>query len=92
MAYLKQQYKVVGIFFRVLSAALSVISFGFRPISPIVPFALITGGFFSGLAGFIGMVAATKSNARGLRFIGLWLAVVTGGHRPIAYLDRIIDK
>jgi K(+)-stimulated pyrophosphate-energized sodium pump len=64
LAYLKQQYKVVGIFFLVLFIVLSVISFGFRFLSPFVPFAFITGGFFSGLAGFIGMVVATKSNAR----------------------------
>ncbi|CAI8006441.1 Putative K(+)-stimulated pyrophosphate-energized sodium pump [Geodia barretti] len=57
IAYLKQQYKVVTIFFVVLFAILGVISWG-------VPFAFITGGFFSALAGFIGMTVATRANAR----------------------------
>ncbi|MBN1697029.1 MAG: sodium-translocating pyrophosphatase [Spirochaetales bacterium] len=64
MAYLKQQYKVVGIFLLVLFIIFLVLSFGFDIISGFVPFAFITGGFFSGLAGFIGMYISTRSNAR----------------------------
>ncbi|MBN1798554.1 MAG: sodium-translocating pyrophosphatase [Spirochaetales bacterium] len=66
LAYLKQQYKVVGIFFFVIFALFLSLSFGTngRLMSPFVPFAFITGGFFSGLAGYIGMYVATRSNAR----------------------------
>jgi K(+)-stimulated pyrophosphate-energized sodium pump len=63
MAYLKRQYKGVGIFFVVMFVVLTVISFmGYLP--KVVPYAFITGGFFSALAGFFGMITATKSNAR----------------------------
>lgn len=62
-AYLKRQYKVVLIFFAVLFVILSVMAyFGF--LTPFVPFAFVTGGFFSGLSGFIGMKIATAANAR----------------------------
>ena len=64
IAYLKQQYKVVAIFFVVLFAVLGVISWGLGLLSGFVPFAFITGGFFSALAGFIGMTVATRANAR----------------------------
>ncbi len=64
IAYLKQQYKVVGIIFVVLFVLLSLLAFVFKLISSFVPFAFITGGFFSGLAGFIGMSVATRANAR----------------------------
>ncbi len=63
-AYLSQQYKVVGLIFIGLFALLSVLAYGFKLISIFVPFAFITGGFFSGLAGFIGMTVATKANAK----------------------------
>ena len=63
-AYLKQQYKVVIIFFAILFAILALISYGFELLSPFVPFAFITGGFFSALAGYIGMYVATRANAR----------------------------
>ena len=63
-AYLKQQYKVVIIFFLILFAILALISYGFELLSPFVPFAFITGGFFSALAGYIGMYVATRANAR----------------------------
>lgn len=63
-AYLTQQYKVVGLIFIGLFALLSVLAYGFKFISGFVPFAFITGGFFSGLAGFIGMTVATKANAK----------------------------
>lgn len=69
MAYLKQQYKVVGIFFVVMFVILLIITLipsknGVQLLSPFVPFAFITGGFFSGLAGFIGMKIATQANSR----------------------------
>ena len=63
MAYLKQQYKVVGIVFVVLAIIFSVMAaFGLQ--NPWVPFAFLTGGFFSGLAGFFGMKTATYASAR----------------------------
>jgi K(+)-stimulated pyrophosphate-energized sodium pump len=64
MAYLKQQYSVVGLVFVGLFVLLGILSFGFGFISPFVPFAFITGGFFSGLSGFIGMSIATRANCR----------------------------
>jgi K(+)-stimulated pyrophosphate-energized sodium pump len=64
LAYLKQQYKVVGIIFVILFVLLLIVSLGFGLLSPFVPFATITGGFFSGLAGFVGMTLATRANAR----------------------------
>ncbi len=64
LAYIKQQYLVVGIFFLFLFALFLVLSFLLHLISPFVPFAFITGGFFSGLAGYIGMMVATRANAR----------------------------
>jgi len=62
-AYLKRQYIIVSVFFAVLFVVLSVMAF-FGLLTPFVPFAFITGGFFSGLSGFIGMKIATLSNAR----------------------------
>ncbi|MEW6196706.1 MAG: sodium-translocating pyrophosphatase [Bacteroidota bacterium] len=64
MAYLKQQYKVVGIFFLVITAIFSIMAYGFNVQNPWVPFAFITGGFFSGLSGFFGMKTATYASAR----------------------------
>ncbi|MAT40537.1 MAG: sodium-translocating pyrophosphatase [Ectothiorhodospiraceae bacterium] len=64
MAYLKQQYKVVGIVFIVLTAFFSLLAYGFEVQNPWVPFAFLTGGFFSGLAGFFGMKTATYASAR----------------------------
>ena len=63
MAYLKQQYKVVIIVFIVLAALFAVLAFlGVQ--NSWVPFAFLTGGFFSGLAGFVGMKTATYASAR----------------------------
>ena len=63
MAYLKQQYKVVIIVFVVLAAVFGVMSiFGLQ--NEWVWFAFLTGGFFSGLAGFFGMKTATYASAR----------------------------
>lgn len=64
MAYLKQQYKVVTIVFVILALLFSVLAYGFHIQNPWVPFAFLTGGFFSGLAGFIGMKTATYASAR----------------------------
>lgn len=64
MAYLRQQYKIVGIVFLVLCIFFAVLAYGFGVQNPWVPFAFLTGGFFSGLAGFIGMKTATYASAR----------------------------
>ena len=64
MAYLKQQYKVVIIVFLVLAVFFAVLAYGFNVQNPWVPFAFLTGGFFSGLAGFIGMRTATYASGR----------------------------
>ena len=64
MAYLKQQYKVVVIVFVVLAIFFAVLAYGFNVQNPWVPFAFLTGGFFSGLAGFIGMRTATYASGR----------------------------
>ena len=63
-AYLNQQYKVVALFFVIIFALLFVLVFVFDAQSPFVPFAFITGGFFSGLAGFFGMKTATWASSR----------------------------
>ncbi len=63
MAYLKQQYKVVIIVFIVLAAIFTLMA-GFGLQNSWVPFAFLTGGFFSGLAGFFGMKTATYASAR----------------------------
>lgn len=63
MAYLKRQYKTVGIFFVVMIILLTVLAtLGF--LSPFVPIAFLTGGLFSGLSGFVGMKIATYANSR----------------------------
>ena len=64
MAYLRQQYKVVIIVFIVLACLFAVLAYGFHVQNSWVPFAFLTGGFFSGLAGFIGMRTATYASAR----------------------------
>lgn len=63
MSYLKQQYKVVIIVFIVLAALFAVMAY-FGLQNNWVPFAFLTGGFFSGLAGFFGMKTATYASAR----------------------------
>ena len=63
MAYLKQQYKVVTIVFVVLALIFAVMAY-FNLQNGIVWFAFLTGGFFSGLAGFFGMKTATYASAR----------------------------
>ncbi len=64
MAYLKQQYKVVGVVFVVLALLFSILAFGFGVQNKWVPFAFLTGGFFSALAGYVGMRTATYASAR----------------------------
>ncbi len=64
MAYLKQQYKVVTIVFVVLAAFFAFLAYGLGVQNPWVPGAFLTGGFFSGLAGFFGMKTATYASAR----------------------------
>ncbi|MBR5622395.1 MAG: sodium/proton-translocating pyrophosphatase, partial [Opitutales bacterium] len=63
MAYLKQQYKIVGIVFVILALLFAALAMkGLQ--NPVVPVAFLTGGFFSGLAGFFGMKTATYASAR----------------------------
>lgn len=62
-AYLVRQYKGVGVFFAIMFVVLFVLS-RFDYVSIFVPFAFLTGGFFSGLSGFLGMKIATAANAR----------------------------
>lgn len=64
MAYLKQQYKVVLVVFIILAIIFAIMAYGFNAQNPWVPFAFLTGGFFSGLAGFFGMKTATYASAR----------------------------
>jgi K(+)-stimulated pyrophosphate-energized sodium pump len=64
MAYLKQQYKVVLIVFAVLTVLFALLAFVVGVQNRWVPFAFLTGGFFSGLAGFFGMKTATYAAAR----------------------------
>lgn len=63
-AYLRQQYKVVAIFFVVMFALFCYMSFVLKVQSEWVPFAFLTGGFFSGLAGWFGMKTATWASNR----------------------------
>jgi K(+)-stimulated pyrophosphate-energized sodium pump len=64
MAYLKQQYKVVAIVFVVLAVIFAFMAYVMKVQNPWVPFAFLTGGLFSGLAGFFGMKTATYASAR----------------------------
>ena len=72
MAYLKQQYKVVCIVFVVLCALFAFMAYGLNVQNPWVPFAFLTGGFFSGLAGFFGMKTAA---ARLMQPVRAWMPV-----------------
>ena len=63
MAYLKRQYKGVGIFFIIMFVVMMILSM-FGMVNKFTPFAFVTGGFFSALSGYIGMSIATSSNSR----------------------------
>ena len=64
MSYLKQQYKVVALVFVCLALVFAVMAYGFHVQNSWVPIAFLTGGFFSGLSGFLGMKTATYASAR----------------------------
>ena len=64
MAYLKQQYKVVGIVFVILTIVFAFMAYVLEIQNPWVPFAFVTGGFFSALSGYFGMRTATYASAR----------------------------
>ena len=64
MSYLKQQYKIVGLVFLPLVVLFSIMAYGFDVQNHWVPVAFLTGGFFSGLSGFLGMKTATYASAR----------------------------
>lgn len=64
MAYLKQQYKVVFIAFIVLALLFAFMAYVLKVQNHWVPFAFLTGGLFSGLAGFFGMKTATYASGR----------------------------
>ena len=64
MSYLKQQYKIVGLVFLALVVLFSIMAYGFDVQNHWVPIAFLTGGFFSGLSGFLGMKTATYASAR----------------------------
>ena len=63
MAYLKRQYKTVGVFFIVMLIIICIMA-ACGLLTWFVPFAFLSGGFFSGLSGFIGMKIATYANSR----------------------------
>ncbi len=64
MAYLRQQYRVVVVVFLVLALFFAFLAYGLGVQNGWVPFAFLTGGLFSGLAGYIGMRTATYASAR----------------------------
>ncbi len=64
MSYLRQQYKIVGIVFLCLVVLFAIMAYGFQLQNPWVTVAFLTGGFFSGLSGFLGMKTATYASAR----------------------------
>jgi len=63
-AYLKRQYTVVSIYFAVMFVVLALMAWWGDYLAAPVPFAFLTGGFFSGLCGYLGMKIATNSSAR----------------------------
>ena len=64
MSYLKQQYKVVTLVFIGLVILFAIMAYGFNLQNHWVPIAFLTGGFFSGLSGYLGMKTATYASAR----------------------------
>ena len=63
-AYIRRQYTVVAVVFAGLVAVLALVAFGYGAQSRLVPFALLTSGFFSGLCGYLGMRTATYASSR----------------------------
>ncbi len=63
-AYLKQQYKGVGIFFAIAFVVFNIMAWGMDVLHPLVPWAFLTGGILSGLAGFFGMNTATIASVK----------------------------
>ncbi len=63
-AYLKQQYKGVGLFFLIVFVLFNIMAWVLHVLHPLIPWAFLTGGFFSGLAGWIGMNTATMASNR----------------------------
>lgn len=64
ISYLRQQYKIVGYVFVALFCVFALMAYVFNIQNAWVPFAFLTGGFFSGLAGYLGMKTATYASAR----------------------------
>ena len=64
MSYLRQQYKIVGVVFVCLAVLFAIMAYGFQLQNPWVSVAFLTGGFFSGLSGYLGMKTATYASAR----------------------------
>ncbi|OVE79840.1 sodium-translocating pyrophosphatase, partial [bacterium I07] len=64
MAYIRQQYRIVIIVFVILTFLFAILAYVLKVQNPWVPFAFLTGGFFSGLAGYFGMKTATYASAR----------------------------
>lgn len=64
MSYLRQQYKVVTLVFICLALFFAIMAYGFHVQNEWVPIAFLTGGFFSGLSGYLGMKTATYASAR----------------------------
>lgn len=64
MSYLWSQYRVVGVFFVVAFAFFAFLAFVLKVQSPWTPLAFLTGGFFSGLSGYLGMITATNASNR----------------------------
>src|SRR3990167_2707012 len=64
MAYLRRQYTVVGVVILILSGLLCILAFGLEVQPKLVPFAFLTGAFFSGLCGYLGMRTATEASSR----------------------------
>jgi len=63
-AYLKQQYKGVGIFFVVIIAIFLYMAYVLKSLDPWIPWGFLSGGLFSGLAGYVGMNMATLASNR----------------------------
>ncbi len=63
-AYLRQQYKGVAIFFAIAFVIFNIMAWGMGVLHPLVPWAFLTGGFLSGLAGFFGMNTATIASVK----------------------------